>query len=58
MALSAGGLDALDIAILVLFAVTLPWTVIGFWNALIGFLVMRFARDPVAAVFPAVGRSA
>jgi membrane glycosyltransferase len=52
--LLAGGLDSLDFAILVLFAVTLPWTVIGFWNALIGFLVMRLARNPVAAVFPAV----
>jgi membrane glycosyltransferase len=56
MALRAGGLDALDLAILVLFAVTLPWTVIGFWNAMIGFLIMRFARDPVAAVFPATAR--
>jgi membrane glycosyltransferase len=56
MALREGGLDALEVAILVLFAVTLPWTVIGFWNALIGFLVMRLANDPVATVFPAVGR--
>ncbi|MBX6424883.1 MAG: glucans biosynthesis glucosyltransferase MdoH [Variibacter sp.] len=55
-ALSAGGLDAIDLALLVLFGVTLPWTVIGFWNATIGFLVMRFAPDPVAAVVPAVTR--
>jgi membrane glycosyltransferase len=55
-ALSAGGLDALDVLLLTLFAATLPWTVIGFWNAAIGFLVMRFSRDPVAAVFPAAGR--
>src|SRR4051812_35290380 len=55
-ALSANGLDALDVLLLMLFAVTLPWTAIGFWNAAIGFLVMRFARDPVAAVFPAAGR--
>jgi membrane glycosyltransferase len=56
MALSVGGLDSLDLTILALFAVTLPWTVIGFWNALIGFLVMRFAQNPVAAVFPATAR--
>jgi membrane glycosyltransferase len=37
---------------LLLFAVTLPWTVIGFWNAAIGLLIMRCARDPVAAVNP------
>ena len=55
-ALSAGGLDVLDGVLLALFAATLPWTVIGFWNAAIGFLVMRFSRDPVAAVFPAAAR--
>ena len=51
-ALSPGGLDAADIVLLVLFAITLPWMVAGLWNALIGFLIMRFARDPVAAVVP------
>jgi membrane glycosyltransferase len=30
--------------------------VIGFWNATIGLLIMRFARDPVAAVMPVAGR--
>jgi membrane glycosyltransferase len=40
------------IAFLVLFAVTLPWSVVGFWNAVIGFLIMRFSRDPAAAVNP------
>lgn len=40
------------IAFLVLFAVTLPWSVIGFWNAAIGFVIMRFARDPAATVNP------
>jgi membrane glycosyltransferase len=40
------------VAFLALFAVTLPWSAIGFWNACIGFLVMRCASDPVAAVNP------
>ena len=44
------------IAFLVLFAVTLPWSVIGFWNAVIGFLIMRLCRDPAAAVNPLVAR--
>ncbi len=52
-ALSPGGFDSLDLLILVLFAATLPWSVIGFWNATIGFLIMRFARDPIATVLPA-----
>jgi len=51
-ALSVGGLDAFDLTLLALFAVTLPWSVIGFWNATIGFLIMRFARDPTAVVCP------
>jgi membrane glycosyltransferase len=50
-ALSGGGFGAADFVILVLFAVTLPWMVIGFWNAVIGFLIMRFA-EPTAAVMP------
>ena len=52
-ALAPDGFDSLDFLILVLFAATLPWSVIGFWNATIGFLIMRFVRDPVAAVLPA-----
>lgn len=40
------------ISFLVLFAVTLPWSVIGFWNAFIGFLIMRLARDPAVTVNP------
>src|SRR5882724_13652348 len=56
IALSPGGFGALDLALVVLFAVTLPWYVIGFWNATIGLLIMRFARDPVAAVTPCAGR--
>ncbi len=56
VALSPGGFGAVDIVLIVLFAVTLPWYVIGFWNATIGLLIMRFARDPVAAVIPAAAR--
>jgi membrane glycosyltransferase len=55
-ALSVGGIGAVDIALLVMFAVTLPWTVIGFWNATIGLAIMRFCRDPIATVTPAVTR--
>src|SRR5262249_24848313 len=42
-ALSPGGIGTLDLVLIVLFAVTLPWYVIGFWNAAIGFVIMRFA---------------
>ena len=55
-ALSPGGYGWLDGVLLALFAVTLPWTIVGFWNAAIGLWIMRFARDPVALVFPAAAR--
>ena len=56
IALSPGGFGLLDVVLVALFVVTLPWYVIGFWNATIGLLIMRFARDPVAAVTPVAGR--
>src|SRR5262245_38864818 len=52
LALSAGGFGLVDFILVVLFAITLPWMVIGFWNATIGFLIMRLTRDPVATVTP------
>ncbi len=54
-ALTAGGFTALDFVLVVLFAITLPWSVIGFWNATIGLFIMRSA-DPVAAVTPVSAR--
>jgi membrane glycosyltransferase len=55
VALSPGGLGMLDLAALILFAVTLPWMAAGFANAVIGFVIMRCSADPVAAVLPAAG---
>ena len=55
-ALSPGGYGFVDWLLLALFAVILPWTVVGFWNAVIGLLIMRLARDPVGLVFPAAAR--
>lgn len=40
------------IAFLALFAITMPWSVVGFWNATIGFCLMRLSADPAAAVNP------
>ncbi len=56
LALSPGGFGIIDLALLALFAVTLPWTVAGFWNAVIGFLIMRFSANPIAAVMPVTAR--
>jgi membrane glycosyltransferase len=56
VALSPGGFGAVDLLLLALYGVALPWLVIGFSISAIGFCVMRFARDPVAAIFPAAAR--
>ena len=56
LALSPGGFGVLGISLLVMFAIVLPWMVAGFWNALIGFVIMRFSRDPIAAVMPLAAR--
>ena len=52
LALAPGGFDMIDITLMALFAVTLPWMVAGFWNAVIGLLIVRFSDDPIAAVMP------
>ena len=56
IALSPGGLGAVDLLLLALYAAALPWLVIGFSISVVGFSVMRFALDPVAAIFPAAAR--
>ncbi len=56
LALSPGGIGVIDIVLLVFFAMTLPWMVAGFWNAMIGFLIMRFSDDPIAVVVPITGQ--
>ena len=48
--------QTLTVVLLVLFAFTLPWTVVGYWNATIGFIVMVLSRNPAVAVFPGAGR--
>ncbi len=56
LALSPGGYGLVDLLLLVLYAIALPWLVIGFSISTIGFLVMRFARDPLHTIFPAAAR--
>jgi membrane glycosyltransferase len=51
-ALFAERLDALGFAMLAAFSLTVPWTVIGFWNAVIGLFLMAFCRAPAAVVSP------
>lgn len=56
LALSPGGFGLVDALLLACFALTVPWMAVGFWNAAIGFLIVRFAADPLRWTIPsAVG---
>ena len=52
--LAPGGWTLPEILILVCIAGTLPWAALSAGNALIGLGILLFARDPVAAVLPAL----
>ncbi len=41
------------IVLLTLFALTLPWMVVGFWNAIIGLVLCQCFKDPNTLVLPA-----
>jgi membrane glycosyltransferase len=51
-ALDLDGLDWVDWAMLACFGLTLPWTAVGFWNAVIGLALMLGSRDPAASAAP------
>ncbi|MCU0839579.1 MAG: glucans biosynthesis glucosyltransferase MdoH [Rhodospirillales bacterium] len=51
----ADGLTIADMVMTVLFALTLPWPVIGFWNAAIGFLFMRRGSAARSVLLPIAG---
>ena len=50
--LAQDGFDGLDLALLACGIATLPWTVLGVWNAAIGFLLLRAGRAGLLAAAP------
>ena len=50
--LSAGGWSLNDCLLFACFAVGTPWTVLGFWNAVIGFAMLHGRRDGLDEVAP------
>lgn len=50
--LAAGGWTLTDMVILAAFAFGAPWTVLGFWNAVIGLWLLHGAKDGLAQVAP------
>jgi membrane glycosyltransferase len=49
-----GGWSWLQGLILLLFLAGLPWTLLVFWNALIGFVILRLTDDPAGHTNPAL----
>lgn len=47
-----GGLSVLELAMILLFALNLPWMAVGLWNAAIGFVLLRLSRDGLRGVLP------
>jgi membrane glycosyltransferase len=56
----AGGWTAVDVTLFACFLIATPWTVLGFWNAVIGLWLLHGRKDGVAQVAPfaAAGGSA
>jgi membrane glycosyltransferase len=50
--LGTGGWTWVDVVLFVCFALGTPWTVLGFWNALIGLWLLHFRGDAMAQVAP------
>lgn len=50
--LGSGGWSIIDVLMMLCFLVGTPWTVLGFWNGLIGLLLLHSRRDEIARVAP------
>jgi len=51
-ALAVGGIDAMDVACLLLFTCTLAWTAIGTAHAIIALVLMRRGADALSSLMP------
>jgi len=55
--LSGDGFGVIDFLLVAMFLVHAPWIAVGFWNSVIGFTVLHFARDPLHHLIPLVERA-
>ncbi|MDB5725751.1 MAG: glucan biosynthesis glucosyltransferase [Novosphingobium sp.] len=51
------GWSAAAIVFMAIYLLSLPWTLLGFWNAVIGFVILRTVRDPLSYTNPAIART-
>ncbi len=49
---SADGLDGLELAIIASIALSAPWTILGFWNSLLGLVLVRSKHSITSEVAP------
>jgi membrane glycosyltransferase len=52
--LGGRGWSAPTLAFMIIYLIGLPWTLLGFWNSAIGFVILRLVKDPVAYANPAL----
>jgi membrane glycosyltransferase len=50
--LGAGGWTLVDVIMFACFMIGTPWTVLGFWNAVIGIWLLHLHKDPMSEVAP------
>lgn len=50
--LSPGGIDLFEAVMLLGFLLAMPWTVLGFWNAIIGLMLQHGPGDPARSIYP------
>ncbi len=50
--LGHGGWSIVDGVMFICFLIGLPWTVLGFWNAMIGLWLLMIAKDPLRETAP------
>ena len=55
--LGSGGWSWSRLAILIFFLAGTPWTLLAFWNPLIGFVILRLVADPAGFTNPALRRT-
>jgi membrane glycosyltransferase len=52
--IAARGWSPASAVFLGLFLIGLPWTMLGFWNSVVGFVILRFVRDAACFTNPAL----
>jgi membrane glycosyltransferase len=55
--LGSHGWSAPTIAFMTIYLIGLPWTLLGFWNSVIGFVLLRLVKDPAGYTNPAIRRT-